>query len=52
MLKRHSRSPRYGALSTIECWGDEVPYATQTDFKRAVALKDGESVCFLKRLSA
>ncbi|KZZ24235.1 RNA signal recognition particle [Sulfitobacter sp. HI0082] len=36
----------YGALSTTECWGDDIPDGTQTDFKRAVALKDGESVCF------
>ncbi|MHA6344322.1 DUF1428 domain-containing protein [Roseivivax sp. CAU 1761] len=36
----------YGALQIMECWGDEIPDGTQTDFKRAVALKEGESVCF------
>ena len=31
----------YGALSMMECWGDDVPEGKQTDFRRAVALEDG-----------
>ena len=34
----------YGALSVTECWGEDVPDGKLTDFKRAVALQDGESV--------
>lgn len=34
----------YGALSVTECWGEDVPDGKVTDFKRAVALLDGESV--------
>lgn len=34
----------HGALSVTECWGEDVPDGKLTDFKRAVALKDGESV--------
>ena len=35
-----------GALRVIECWGDDVPTGEVTDFHRAVALKDGETVVF------
>ena len=36
----------YGALRVVECWGDDVPHGKQTDFFRAVAAKDDESVVF------
>ena len=36
----------YGALQIVEAWGDHVPDGKQTDFKRAVDLKPGETVCF------
>ncbi len=33
-----------GALSVIDTWGDDIPEGKVTDFRRAVALKDGETV--------
>ena len=36
----------YGALEHMECWGDNVPAGAQTDFRRAVDLRDGEVVVF------
>jgi uncharacterized protein YbaA (DUF1428 family) len=33
-----------GALSITETWGEDVPEGKQTDFRRAVDLKDGETV--------
>lgn len=33
-----------GALSVTECWGEDVPDGKITDFKKAVQLKDGETV--------
>ncbi len=36
----------YGALQHVEAWGRNVPDGKTTDFKRAVALEDGESVVF------
>lgn len=40
MLKKH------GALRMMETWGENVPHGKQTDFWRAVAAKDDESVVF------
>jgi uncharacterized protein YbaA (DUF1428 family) len=34
----------YGALSITETWGEDVPEGKQTDFRRAVDLKDDETV--------
>lgn len=36
----------YGALQQVEAWGDMVPDGKVTDFKRAVDLKEGETVAF------
>lgn len=35
-----------GATRLVECWGDDVPAGTHTDFARAVALTDDEDVLF------
>lgn len=34
----------YGATRVTETWGEDVPDGKITDFKKAVALEDGESV--------
>ncbi|WP_417482370.1 DUF1428 domain-containing protein [Maricaulis sp.] len=34
----------FGAISVTETWGEDVPDGEVTDFRRAVALKDGETV--------
>ena len=36
----------YGALSVVECWGDDVPEGKLTSFPMAVQRKDGETVVF------
>jgi uncharacterized protein YbaA (DUF1428 family) len=36
----------HGALSYVECVGDDVPYGKLTSFPRAVKAKDGETVVF------
>ncbi|MBD2836337.1 DUF1428 domain-containing protein [Pseudomonas sp. JM0905a] len=35
-----------GALSVVECWGDDVPEGKVTSFPMAVKLKEGETVVF------
>ena len=36
----------YGALSVVECWGDDVPEGKVTSFSMAVKRKDDETVVF------
>lgn len=36
----------HGALSVVECWGDDVPEGKLTSFTMAVQRKPGESVVF------
>jgi uncharacterized protein YbaA (DUF1428 family) len=35
-----------GAVRVIECWGDDVPAGTLTDFRRAVQAREDETVVF------
>lgn len=35
-----------GAIRVLECWGDDVPAGTVTDFRKAVQAKDDEAVVF------
>ncbi|MCD6077482.1 MAG: signal recognition particle [Ramlibacter sp.] len=37
---------RHGALTVVECWGDDVPEGQVTSFSMAVQRKDDESVVF------
>lgn len=36
----------YGALRVVECWGDDVPDGTTTDFRKAVKADANENVVF------
>ena len=36
----------HGALRLMDCWGDDIPRGTMTDFYRAVAAAPGETVVF------
>lgn len=36
----------HGALSVVECWGDDVPEGKLTSFPLAVQLQEGETVVF------
>ncbi|NER60859.1 DUF1428 domain-containing protein [Pseudomonas sp. MAFF212428] len=36
----------HGALSVVDCWGDDVPDGKLTSFPMAVKLKDDETVVF------
>ena len=40
MFKEH------GALSVVECWGDDVPDGEITSFPMAVKCEEDETVCF------
>lgn len=35
-----------GALQSVDCWGDDFPVGTLTDFRRAVNAKDHETIVF------
>lgn len=37
---------QYGALSVVECWGDDVPEGKVTSFPMAVKCRDDETVVF------
>ena len=35
-----------GALSWVQCWGDEFPPQKEVSFQKAVACREDETVCF------
>jgi uncharacterized protein YbaA (DUF1428 family) len=51
LYKRHASDAaavfrEHGALSVVECWGDDVPQGKLKSFPMAVKLKDDETVVF------
>ena len=36
----------FGATRLVEAWGDDVPHGKLTDFYRAVAAEEGETIVF------
>jgi uncharacterized protein YbaA (DUF1428 family) len=49
--ERHARAmaavfKEYGALTVVDCWGDDVPEGKLTSFTMAVQRKDDEAVVF------
>src|SRR3954464_7265782 len=36
----------YGAITTVECWGDDVPDGKRTDMKSAVQAEPDEKIVF------
>ena len=56
VYKAHARKAgevwmEHGALSFVECVGDDVPYGQLTSFPRAVQAKGRDRNLFLDRLS-
>ena len=45
-LKFWAIAKDFGALSSVECWEDDVRDGTTTDFRRAVKCESGEKVVF------
>lgn len=37
----------YGCVEIVECWEDFIPDGEQTDFRKAVAAKEGEKIVFI-----
>ena len=36
----------YGCIEIVECWEDLIPDGAQTDFRKAVAAREGEKIVF------
>lgn len=51
VYKKHAEAAaavfkEYGALNSVECWGDDVPEGEVTSFPMAVKCKNDETVVF------